>query len=405
MLGYPTIVYPIIFTILHSSLQLFCHIQVLIVSKQIITLFGGNVHMLQGLKILDFSTLLPGPFATLMLVDLGAEVLHVTKEGESSPLVNEDYLQRSKKSIAVNLKDEAIKEKIKELVKEYDIVVEQFRPGVMERLGLGYEALKNINPKVIYCSITGYGQTGHYKHRGGHDINYVSMAGIQGYSGSQTEGPANLGVQIADIAGGSLHAVIGILAAVYLREKTGEGQHLDISMTDCVLTMNALSAPNYLVHGKALEREKMMLNGGTFYGFYETRDGRHFSVGSLEPKFRKALCEAIGRPDLLNIAMQMKPETDLQLKEELKVIFKERTFEEWKKIFEKADACVEPVLTFEEAASHPLFQERKMFVEVDSLTGEKQMQIACPIKSNIFTPTYQHVGVKNNAYNELFLKK
>lgn len=142
----------------------------------------------------------------------------------------------------------------------------------MERLGLGYETLKEINPAIIYCSITGYGQTGPYCERGGHDINYVSMAGIQGYSGSRNDGPAKLGIQIADVAGGSLHAVIGILAAVIHRNATGEGQHLDIGMTDCALTLNA---PDYLAHGKTLERESMMLNGGTFYDYYETKDQRH----------------------------------------------------------------------------------------------------------------------------------
>lgn len=361
--------------------------------------------MLQGLKVLDFSTMLPGPFATLMLADLGAEVMHVTKSEGSQRWIVDDYLQRSKQSMAVDLKDRAVIAKLHELVQQYDIIVEQFRPGVMARLGLGYEALKQVNPAIIYCSITGYGQTGPYRDRGGHDINYVSMAGIQGYSGSKKDGPANIGIQVANLAGGSLHAVIGILAAVIHRTKTGEGQHIDISMTDCALALNALSAPEYLVQGTALQREQLMLNGGTFYGYYETKDGRHLSVGSLEPKFRHALCEAIGRPDLLPVALQFTQQADQQLKAELTAVFKTRPLTEWQAIFAQVDACVEPVLTFEETVTHPLFEARQMFVEVETKDGRKQKQLACPIKSNVFKTTYTTAGVPSNAHNELLLNE
>ena len=356
--------------------------------------------LLQGLKVLDFSTMLPGPFATMMLADLGAEVVHVKKPVEGSGWIVDDYLQRSKKSVTADLKDPTIIDSIKALVKDYDIVVEQFRPGVMERLGLGYEQLKAINPGVIYCSITGYGQTGPYKERGGHDINYVAMAGIQGYSGTVMDGPAPLGIQVADVAGGSLHAVVGILSAVIYRQQTGEGQHLDISMTDCALTLNALSAPGYLVQGKSLEREGLMLNGGSFYGYYETKDGRHLSVGSLEPKFRQRLCTAIGREDLLPLAMSFKPEDGQELKFQLQQVFKERTLKDWQAVFSQIDACVEPVLTFEETVEHPLFAARGMYVEIPKPDGTVQKQLACPIKSNIFTPAYHTIGVKAGTHNE-----
>ncbi|WP_339215872.1 CaiB/BaiF CoA-transferase family protein [Solibacillus sp. FSL W8-0372] len=360
--------------------------------------------LLQGLKILDFSTMLPGPFATMMLADLGAEVLHVTKPAEDGKQWDkDDYLQRSKKSIAVDLKSPEIIASLKELVKEYDIVVEQFRPGVMTRLGLGYEVLKEVNPRLIYCSITGYGQTGPYRDRAGHDINYVSMSGIQGYSGTKEGGPANLGIQVADLAGGSLHAVIGILSSVIYRNRTGIGQHLDISMTDCTLTLNALFAQDYLVQGKPLQREELLLNGGSFYGYYETMDGRHISVGSLEPKFRKQLCEAIDRPDLLPLAMSFKPADDGKLKEQLQQVILQKTFNEWQTIFTQVDACVEPVLRFEEAVNHPLFVEREMFVDVEKPDGTTQKQMACPIKSDIFKATYTAIGVKSGTHNEEIL--
>lgn len=355
--------------------------------------------LLKGLKVLDFSALLPGPFATLMLADLGADVLHVTKEGAGPAWAMDQYLNRSKKSIAVNLKSQEVIASLKELIKDYDIIVEQFRPGVMDRLGLGYKHLKEVNPNIIYCSITGYGQTGPYKNRGGHDINYVSMAGIQGYSGTKDQGPAILGVQVADLAGGSLHAVVAILSAVIYRTTTGEGQHLDISMTDCALSLNALFAPEHLVGGKSLNRESLLLNGGTFYGYYETKDCRHLSVGSLEPKFRQNLCEAIERPDLLVFAMSAKPADDAQFKQALQQVFVEKTLEEWMAIFDKADACVEPVLTFEETVKHPLFAEREMFVEIEAPDGTIQKQIACPIKSNVFKADYQSIGVNAGTHN------
>ncbi len=357
--------------------------------------------LLNGLKILDFSALLPGPFATMMLADLGAEVVHITKPtaGEGRWIVD-DYLQRSKKSIAVDLKDATVISQLKELVAEYDIVVEQFRPGVMERLGLGYETLKEMNPRLIYCSITGYGQTGPYKDKGGHDINYVSLAGIHGYSGSQQGGPPNIGIQIADLAGGSLHAVVSILAAVIYRTRTGEGQHLDISMTDCALALNALAAPEYLVQGKPLEREQMMLNGGSFYGHFETRDGRYMSVGSIEPKFRQALCNAIGRQDLLPLVLSYKPTDEALFKRHLTEIFKEKTYAQWVNIFAKTDACVEPVLAFEETVTHPLFLARNMFVDIAMENGTTHKQLACPIKSNIFQPIYTAASEALGEHNE-----
>ena len=353
--------------------------------------------------MLDFSTLLPGPFATLMLADLGAEVVHVTRPSEGKPWIVDDYLQRSKKSIAVDLKSPEVVTSLRELVKEYDIIVEQFRPGVMDRLGLGYESLKEIKEDIIYCSITGYGQTGPYRERGGHDINYLSMTGIQGYSGTKQGGPATLGIQVADLAGGSLHAVIGILSAVIYRNRTGVGQHIDISMTDCALSLNALFAPEYLAQGKPLNREELTLNGGTFYGYYETMDGRHISVGSLEPKFRQQLCQAIGRPDILPLAMSLKPEDAIKLKEQLQQVFLQKSFEEWQAIFAQVDACVEPVLKFEETVTHPLFVVREMFVDVAKPDGTTQKQIACPIKSNVFNPTYTAVGVKAGTHNEEIL--
>jgi alpha-methylacyl-CoA racemase len=355
--------------------------------------------LLSNLKILDFSTLLPGPFATLLMADLGAVVLHVQRPTNSEAWIVDDYLNRSKTSITLDLKKEESIEIVKELVKEYDIVLEQFRPGVMERLGLGYEDLKKVNPGLIYCSLTGFGKTGPYKDRPGHDINYLAIAGLSSYSGTQNEGPANNATQIADIAGGSLHSVVAILAAVIYRSRTGEGQAIDISMTDCSFTLNALSAPNYLVKGESLESEKLVLNGGTFYGHYQTKDNRYFSVGSLETAFRKLLCEAIGREDLIELSFSTKPEHIAVFKEAVRKSFLTRTFDEWQEIFTDIEACVEPVLTFPEACEHPQMVQRGMVVDVPILGGGTQKQIACPIKTSVFTPNYKLVGLNSGESN------
>ena len=216
--------------------------------------------ILSGLKVLDFSTLLPGPFATMMLADMGAEVLKIEAPNREDFLKYEGpmdgevsatfaHLNRSKRSLALDLKRPESKEIVYRLLKEYDIVVEQFRPGVMDKLGIGYEKLKEINPAIIFCSITGYGQTGPLRNQAGHDINYLSLAGVSSYSFRKGQVPVPAGVQVADLAGGSMPAIIGILAAVYHRQKTGEGQHIDISLMDVSFSLNAMYGPSFLVGG------------------------------------------------------------------------------------------------------------------------------------------------------------
>ncbi|ETT82669.1 CaiB/BaiF CoA-transferase family protein [Viridibacillus sp. FSL R5-0477] len=361
--------------------------------------------ILNGLKILDFSTLLPGPYATMMLADLGAEVIRVESSTRvdlirvTPPFDKDDlsaahgYLNRSKRSLTLNLKQAASVEIIKTLVAEYDIVIEQFRPGVMERLGLDYESLKKVNSKLIYCSLTGYGQTGPYRNRPGHDNNYLSVAGVMDYSRRKGKVPTTMGIQIADIAGGSLHSVIGILAAVVHREKTGEGQYIDVSMTDAAFSMNAVYGSGYLVGGIEPQPEEMQLNGGTFYDFYETKDGRYFSVGSIEPPFKKILCEALGKSELFELGMSEQAEDQGMFKKEIKAVFLTKNYEEWLTVFdEDLEACVEPVLTFAEACDHPQLQARGMIVDVPKADGSSQKQMATPIKFSSAKPIYQHVG-------------
>lgn len=346
---------------------------------------------LTSLKVLDFSTLLPGPYATMMLADMGAEVLRVeapdrvdlTKvmppfDGKISTAFS--YLTRGKRTLALNLKQAEAVDKVKELVRDYDIVVEQFRPGVMDRLGIGYETLKAINPSLIYCAITGYGQTGPYRDRAGHDINYLSIAGVSSHCGRADSGPPPLGIQVADVAGGSHHAVMGILAAVIERQQTGTGQFVDISMTDAAFALNAMAGAASLAGGQEQQPESALLNGGSFYDYYQTRDQRWLSIGSLEPQFSARLCDTLGLSKLKSLALSQKPQDQQQLKTALKDKVAEKTLAEWQEIFADQDACVEPVLTISEAAEHPQLKARGMVTEVDRGDGVMQKQIGSPIK-------------------------
>src|SRR5690606_23099685 len=251
---------------------------------------------LSSLKILDFSTLLPGPFASLLLADMGAEVLRIESPTRTDLVrvlpphvdgvsASHAYLNRNKRCLALDLKKPEAVEVVRRLVQDYDILVEQFRPGVMNKLGLGYEALKAINPRLTYVSITGYGQTGPYKDRAGHDLNYLALSGLSSYTGRRDSGPLPLGMQVADIAGGSLHGVIGLLAAVIARQSTGQGQHVDISMTDCAFSLHAMAGAGFLAAGQEPDMENQALNGGSFYDYYRTCDVRWLSVGRLESQF------------------------------------------------------------------------------------------------------------------------
>ncbi|PAV28840.1 carnitine dehydratase [Virgibacillus profundi] len=372
--------------------------------------------MLHHMKILDFSKLLPGPYATMMLADLGAEVLRVESPNqpdfirEIPPLDEEDsathqHLNRSKQSISLDLKKQEAVEIVKRLIQDYDIILEQFRPGVMERLGLDYETLKQINPNIIYCSLTGYGQTGPYRERAGHDNNYLSIAGIAGYSARQNEPPAPMGVQIADLAGGSLHSVIAILTAVIHRSNTGKGQYIDLSMTDSSFALNAMFGPGYLTAGWEPEAEGTELNGATFYDYYETKDGRYFSVGSLESPFRKKLCEALDIPYMIDLAESTKTEDIQTFKIAVKEAFLEKTYDEWMETFSEIEACVEPVLTFSEAAEHPQTKARNMVVDIPRNDGTYQKQIASPIKSTVYNQKYKHIGGKRGENTIDVLKR
>ncbi|MFH1351619.1 MAG: CaiB/BaiF CoA-transferase family protein [Pseudomonadota bacterium] len=348
---------------------------------------------LEKIRILDFTMLLPGPWTTLFLADFGAEVIKVEepKAGDYIrwfPPFYKDIsarhllVNRNKKSMKLNLKTEEGKKIARRLVGTADILVEGFRPGVMDRLGLGYEEASKINPGIIYCSISGYGQDGPYKNMVGHDMNYLGIAGILDISGEGDGPPALSGVQISDIASGGMMAVMGIMIALYARTKTGKGQYIDVSMLDGNMALLYATAGDYFTTGIPPRRGETtvsrVLGGYACYSIYETKGGGYITVGPLEEKFWATLCRKIDREDL--IEQQFVSEKQDEIKEALRQIFITRTRDEWIKEFEGLDVCVGPVKTMAEAFEDPQIKFREMITEVEHPEIGKVPQLGIPIK-------------------------
>jgi crotonobetainyl-CoA:carnitine CoA-transferase CaiB-like acyl-CoA transferase len=351
--------------------------------------------LLKELKMLDLSRLLPGPYCSLLLADLGMEVLKVEdpelgdysrKMGLMGKRDSAFFLSlnRNKKSMTLNLKKKEGKEIFYNLIETYDIVLEGFRPGVMDRLGIGYHDLEKKNPCVILCSLSGYGQDGPYRERSGHDVNYIGLGGVLDIIGQKNGDPIVPGVQIADIGGGGMMAAIAILAAAVHRERTGKGQYLDISMFDGVISWLSMHAGKYFMDQELPKRGEMQLSGRyACYQVYRTKDGRHMSLGALEPKFWKNFCEAIGRGDLI-YKQFIEGGDRLRIVEEIQNLFKSKNQEEWIEFFKKVDACCEPILTFEEVFQHPQVVHRQMVTEYEHPVEGKVRQVGNPIKSSQF---------------------
>ncbi len=346
---------------------------------------------LTGIRVLDLSRLLPGPFLTMVLADMGADVVKV-----EDPKLG-DYLRafppskgnmsgrflavnRGKRSIALDLKDAAAKATFLAMVEKADVVVESFRPGVMAKLGIGYAELAARNPKIVLCSISGFGQTGPYVDRAGHDLGYIALAGVLAMGGGVAGGaPSMPGVQIADLAGGALWGATAILGALVGRHRTNKGCHLDISMTEGALALLAAELGNQDC-GARPTRGTETLNGGVAaYGIYATKDDRYLAVGALEPKFWIALNTAIGRPP--NVAEVVgKPHEQAKTRAELSAIFLTKTAAEWDAILAKHDCCVEVVTETLELPAHPLHVAREVFFSIDGGPGVGPvMQVRTPI--------------------------
>ena len=373
---------------------------------------------LASLKILDFTALLPGPFATMVLADMGAAVVRVESptrpdmvrflppyDGDTSAW--HSVLNRNKRSLALDLKQPGAADVIRRLITTggYDIVIEQFRPGVMDRLGLGYDSLRAANPALIYCALTGYGQTGPLRDRAGHDNNYLALSGALSYSGRRETGPPPLGIQVADIGGGALGALVGLLAAVVHRAAGGEGQFVDISMLDMMLAWQAHLMSHHLVAGETPAPEAMTLNGGRAYDLYETADGRWLSVGSLEPKFWEGFCAAIGRPDLAAPGLSLDPAGQARVKAEVRAALLTRPLAEWIAVFAPLDVCVEPVLTVPEALAQPHVAARGLVVDVPRPGGGAQRQIASPWRFSAAAADYRQTGAPLGAHTAEILRE
>jgi crotonobetainyl-CoA:carnitine CoA-transferase CaiB-like acyl-CoA transferase len=330
---------------------------------------------LKGLRVLDLSRLIPGPFCTLILSDLGASIDKVEdphvgdylrvfpplKNGLSGRFI---ALNRDKRSICLDLKKPDGRDTLLRLARNYDVVVETFRPGVLDRLGVGFAALSEVNPRIVLCSISGYGQNGPLRDRAGHDLNYVSLAGVTGMAGPSENVPPTPPIQLADVAGGALWGAVGILSALIGVQRTGRGRHLDVSMCEGALAFMLPDLGNYDAGGVPPKRGGELLNGGSpAYGVYRTQEGRFVSVGALEPKFWSALNEKLGRKvDLSELVATGEQAT--RVKGELQAIFATRTRDEWEAHFAGADVCVEPVLSPDEIEKHPQHQARQLFFPV-----------------------------------------
>ena len=328
-----------------------------------------------GVKVLDLSRLLPGPFCSMLLADFGADVIKVEDPQGGDyirwwpPLLGDNsgyhvVLNRNKRSLTLNLKKPEGKEIFKRLAAEADVVLEGFRPGVMDRLGLGFATLQAINPRLIHCAITGYGADGPRAQRAGHDINYLALNGVLSYSGRQGS-PTLSGVQIADLGGGALFAAFSIAAALFARERLGRGQHIDIAMADGALSWHCLRWGKYLGDGVVPGLADDFLNHGfACYNLYETRDGRHMSLGALEPQFWSLFCRTVGRPDWDTPAYFEPGPHQQELQRHIADLFRSRSLAEWTQLFADTDCCCEPVLHLDEVMRDEQVRQRQMIVDL-----------------------------------------
>jgi alpha-methylacyl-CoA racemase len=336
---------------------------------------------LEGVRVLDLTRLLPGGFCSLLLADAGADVIKVEDTGMGDyvrwapPFYGDDSqqalgtrsalylaLNRGKRSIRLDLKSEAGRDTFLRLASDADVILESFRPGVLDKLGVGYDRLREQNPRIVYCAITGYGQTGPTTQRAGHDMNYLGLTGLFGLTGEPGGRPIQSAGQIADIGGGALMAAFGVMAALWERERSGAGQLVDVSMTDGALSWLAMVAAAYFCDGVVPQRGEGQLTGGfVCYYPYEAADG-WVTCGALEPKFWRNFCDGVDRRDLVDKQFAKPGSDDWR---EIAEIFRGRTRDEWRAFNDRHDAMIEPVLDLDEVLESELVRAREMVVDVD----------------------------------------
>jgi crotonobetainyl-CoA:carnitine CoA-transferase CaiB-like acyl-CoA transferase len=341
---------------------------------------------LDGIKVLDLSRLFPGPYCSMILADLGADVLRIEDkrfqgEGPGMPTV-----MRNKRHMTLNLKHPKGLEIFCRMAKKADVLLEGFRPGVTDRLGIGYEQMKKLNERLIYCSVTGYGQDGPYKDMVGHDINYLSFGGVLGLTGEPGRKPIIPPIQVADMAAGGMNAAIGILAALFARQTTGKGQYIDISMMDGIVAMLPFPASLLWGMGKTPQRGDTLLSGRfPCYSVYETKDGQYISLGALEPRFWAELCRNLGREDYIPLQYE-EGEKRAEIFSFLGRKFKEKTREEWMAELKDLDVCFGKILDLAETFKDPQVRHRKLVTEfVDDRKGKMKL-LSPPIKMSETSP-------------------
>ncbi|MCB2147642.1 MAG: CoA transferase [Deltaproteobacteria bacterium] len=335
----------------------------------------SQIGTLAGITVIDLSRLLPGPYCTMILADHGARVIAVEdpRYRDRGEYVFPVY--RNKSHMTLDLKSEAGRGIFFRLVEDADVVVEGFRPGVVTRLGVDYPAVCRVNPKIVYCSITGYGQTGPMRHAAGHDVNYLSRAGLLDLMGEKGRAPSIPGIQVADLVGGGMNGALGIVMALFHRQRSGKGQHIDISMTDGMLGLLPTVQFFQALFGTEQKRgETFLSHRYACYNTYETADGRYLSVGAVENHFWQNLCHRLGKPEYgpLQFDETRREEIIAFMRER----FRQKPLDEWEKEFRESDVCVAPVRTVAEALQDPLFKAREMV----SATNRTTPDIGIPVR-------------------------
>ncbi|RJS98141.1 CaiB/BaiF CoA-transferase family protein [Halococcus sp. IIIV-5B] len=357
---------------------------------------------LDGVRVLDLTRYLPGPYATQLLADAGADVIkiedpagdparHLDFAPDSADSTLFDAVNRGKRSVALDLKTESGTAAFFALVADADVVIEGFRPGVADRLGVGDEAVREQVPDIVYCSLSGYGATGPYETRAGHDLNYVAFAGLLNTNrANESEAPRVPGIQVGDMTGG-LFAAFSVAGALCSRALGNtDGEHLDIAITDVLLSVSQSLAPAAFGDDPPRPGETALAGALPWYGVYETADGRYVSLGALEPVFWERFCETVDRPDLVEVHGTEDGATRTALREELDAIFAGRTHEEWEELFADTDATVEPVRTLTEALSHPQTASRELVER-----GPGPVRIGLPARSS--APAEPGAGVPRHG--------
>ena len=367
---------------------------------------------LEGLVVLDFNGIYPGAFSAMLLGDFGADVIRIDRPPVSSGGMQMDYateeaaayttVHRNKRSIVLDMKSDGGQAVLQKLAAKADILIEGFRPGVMGRLKADYDTLSEINPGLIYCSLSGFGTSGPYVNAPAHDMNYISIGGVLSVIGERNGYPVLPSNYIADLGGAALHGLVGILMALQARERTGRGQHIDIAYLDTVVSLLSLEAPHYFRSGRVPRRGETVLTGSVpWVKVYKCGDGEYVTIACLEPHFWVNLCRLLDREDLIEYQGSVRSQEELDdVSAQLAEVFLSRTRDEWTAFFRGEDVCFGPVNYFDETFSDPQVLHREMVVEKEHPTIGKVRQVGMPIKLSHTPSRIDSLGVPEGTHTE-----